>query len=295
MCFCHRFQIYLSVGYWLLLYAVPGTLYAQKIDNLRHDPFGNDIVLAYDLTGTLPSQQFLVKATCHNGPQIIELQTTEGNGIGRVRGGSGRQIVWHVLRDVPELVGDKITFTLTAVMLQEQRDTPTTSGTGPVSLSDRKAALFNELTSLTDTYLEQVYNECTAFETFGERAFESRDELKRIDQQITRTNETYEKLLQNKETFKQRIRSLWGNEKLNADADLFFSRSLDQMHRTHLLPFNETLKRINDVASGKLKPRERTDQIKSIKTELHIRTSMLLQEINSVKGDAKGFYANLYQ
>ncbi|GAB3644149.1 hypothetical protein GCM10027423_47860 [Spirosoma arcticum] len=278
-----------------ILSLVPVRTFAQKIDNLHHNPFGTDVVLSYDLTGTLPSQQFLVKATCQNGPQVIELQTTEGNGIGRVRGGAGRQIIWHVLRDVPELVGDNITFTVTAVILSEQRDSPAATTPVPVSVSDRKAALYNELTAQTDTYLEQVYNECTAFTTFGERAFESRTELARIDKQVTRTNEAYEKLLQNKETFKQRIRSLWGNEKLNADADLFFSRSLDQMHRTHLLPFNETLKRINDVASGKLKTRERTDLIKSIKMELQIRTSMLLQEINSVKGDAKGFYANLYQ
>ena len=295
MSFSHSFCIYLKVGRWLLFYMLPVTLYAQKIDNLRHDPFGSDIVLAYDLTGTLPSQQFLVKATCHNGPQVIDLQTTEGNGIGRVRGGTGRQIVWHVLRDIPELMGDNITFTLTAVMLQEQRDAPTTPGVSPISLSDRKAALFNELTSLTDAYLEQVYNECTAFKTFGERAFESRSDLQRIDQQVARTNETYEKLLQNKETFRQRIRSLWGNEKLNADADQFFSRSLDQMHRSYLLPFNDTLKRINDVASGKLKTRERNELITRIKIELDIRTSQLREEIDSIKGDAKGFYAALYQ
>ena len=286
----------LVVGWLPILSFLPVRASAQTIDNLRHDPFGTDIVLAYDLTGTLPSQQFLVKAACQNGSQVIELQTTEGNGIGRVRGGTGRQIVWHVLRDVPELVGDKITFTVTAVMLSEQRDaSPSAANPVPISVSDRKAALYNELTAQTDTYLEQVYNECTAFKTFGERAFESRAELERIDKQVTRTNEAYEKLLQNKETFKQRIRSLWGNEKLNADADQFFSRSLDQMHRTHLLPFNETLKRMNDVASGKLKTRERTELIKTIKVELDVRTSMLLEEINSVKGDAKGFYANLYQ
>lgn len=287
-------RIYSWVGLWPLLSLLPLGTYAQKIDNLRHDPFGSDIVLAYNLTGTLPSQQFLVKATCQNGPQVIELQTTEGNGIGRVRGGAGRQIVWHVLRDMPELVGDNITFTVTAVMLQEQRDAPATTA-APVSVSDRKAALFNELTSLTDTYLEQVYNECTAFKTFGERAFESRSDLERIDRQVARTNETYEKLLQNKETFKQRIRSLWGNEKLNADADLFFSRSLDQMHRSFLLPFNDTLKRINDAASGKLKTRERNDLITRIKIELDIRTSQLREEIDSIKGDAKGFYAALNQ
>ena len=295
MRFSHRIYIYSRVGRWLSFFMLPGSLCAQKIDNLRHDPFGNDIVLAYDLTGTLPSQQFLVKATCQNGAQIIELQTTEGNGIGRVRGGSGRQIVWHVLRDVPELVGDNVTFTVTAVLLQEQRDSPALVSTIPISLSDRKATLFNELTALTDTYLEQVYNEYTAFKTFGERAFESRSDLQRIDQQVTRTNEAYEKLLQNKEPFKQRIRSLWGNEKLNADADLFFSRSLDQMHRSFLLPFNDTLKRINDVASGKLKTRERNELIARIKIELDIRTSQLREEIDSVKGDAKGFYANLYQ
>ncbi|RYC66899.1 MULTISPECIES: hypothetical protein [Spirosoma] len=285
------------VGRLLGLVLLPMVVAGQKIENLRHEAFGSDVVIQYQLTGTRPSQQFLVKAICQNGTQTIALNHTEGNGVGRVRAQDGpdRQIVWHVTDDVPELVGDHITFTLTAVPVEGSAAVSRGAEevAAPLSLADRRAVLYNELTGQTDTYLEQVYNEVTAFKNFGERAFESRTDLIRLDQQIQRTNEAYEKLLLNKEPFKQRIRSLWGNEKLNADADQFFSRSLDQMHRTFLLPFNETLRQINDVASGKFKPRERTERIQRIRIELEIRISQLLAEIESVKGDAKGFYTNL--
>lgn len=276
---------------------LPILAWAQKIENLRHELFGNDIVLTYDLTNTLPSQQFLVKGVCQNGTQAIPLQSVEGNGLGRVRGGTNRQVVWRVLRDVPELVGEQITFTLTALLLENSEPQPLTRGAGgsSTSMADRKAMLFNDLTGQTDLYTEQVFNLAVAFQNYGARAFESRTDLLKLDQQVTRTNEAYEKLLQNKEPFKQQIRSLWGSEKLNADADQFFSRSLDQMHRAYLLPFNDTLKRINDVASGKLKPRDRNEQVNRIKIELDIRTSQLSKEIESVKGDAKRFYTNLQQ
>lgn len=173
---------------------------AQTIDNLQHQPFGDEVVITYDLNGTLPSQQFLVRAVCQNGSQTVTLQHTEGNGLGRVRGGQNRQIVWHVLDDAPELVGDKVTFTITALLMDAGAPEPLTRGSAVVSTADRKAALYNELTAQIDTYLEQVFNEVTAFKNFGERAFESRTDLLKLDQQIQRTNNAYEKLLENKES-----------------------------------------------------------------------------------------------
>ncbi|MEZ0609419.1 hypothetical protein ACAW74_12925 [Fibrella sp. WM1] len=282
------------------LLLLPTVVTAQVIQNIRHEPFGNDIMLTYDLTGTLPSQQFLVKAVCQNGSQTIPLQHTEGNGLGQVRGGTNRQIIWHTLDDTPELVGDNITFTLTAVLIERaattsRGDNSSESMRPALSLADRKAQLYNDLTSQTDTYLELVYNEITAFTLFGQRAFESRADFEKLNHEIDRVNAAYEKLLANKEPFRQQIRSLWGSEKLNADADLFFNRSLDQLHRTFLLPLNSVLKRMSDVASGQLKPRDRNELIKRIQYDIENKTEGLLQEINSLKGNARVFYTNLQQ
>ena len=282
----------------LLLLLIPYMARTQAIENLHHEPFGNDVVISYDLTGTLPSQQFLVKATCQNSNKTVALQTTDGNGLGTVRGGTNRQIVWHVLQDTPELVGDNVTFSLTAVLLENALISRGELGTvvpPTLSLVDRKAQLYNTLTSQTDTYLEMVYNEVTAFTKFGQRAFESRTEFEKLNTEINRANVAYEKLLANKEPFKQQIRNLWGSEKLNADADLFFSRSLDQLHRSFLLPLNTVLNRMDDVMSNRLKPRDRNELVKRIQYDIDSKTEGLLQEINSLKGDAKAFYVNLQQ
>lgn len=282
----------------LSLALLPSLTVAQTIENLRHEPFGQDVVISYDLKGTLPSQQFLVKATCQNGDKTIALNNTEGNGLGQVRGGANRQIIWHVLQDTPELVGEQITFTLTALLVET---TAQSRGNSPypvvpvTTVADQKARLYNELTAQTDLYLERVYNEITAFTMFGKRAFESRADFEKLNREIDRANAAYETLLSNKEPFKQQIRSLWGSEKLNADADLFFSRSLDQLHRTFLLPLNSVLTRMNDVASGRLKTRERDELLKRIGYDIDNKTEGLLQEINSLKGDAKRFYFTLQQ
>jgi hypothetical protein len=82
---------------------------------------------------------------------------------------------------------------------------------------------------------------------------------------------------------------------MNCQTETFFRRSIEQMHRTFLLPLNETVRKINELNARFTSKSERAKTIERLKLEIEIRTSQLDQEINSIKGDAKGLYAQLKQ
>jgi hypothetical protein len=276
-------------------YMLNGSAVAQRISNLSHEQFGDKIIIKYDIVGATSNQAFLVKATCNFSGKSIPVLHAENSNAWRVKGGDNRQIVWNVLQDVNELVDDQVTFTISATAFEDkQSDVPDNAATSRgMSVGNKKSLLYSELTAQTDTYLEEVYNMVTQFKNFGERAFESQADLKRLDMQTAKTNNAYDKLIGNRRMFEQSVRDLWGSELLNCQTETFFRRSLDQMHRTFLLPLNETVKKINDLSLKYTSKSDRNKTIERLKLEIEIRTSQLDQEINSIKGDAKGFYADL--
>lgn len=269
---------------------------AQRISNISHEQIGDKIVITYDIVGATSNQSFLIKAFCISGGKSIPLLHAENTNAWKVRGGDSRQIVWDVLQDVKELTDDNVTFSISATAFEDRLldNSDKSIASRGLSIGNKKSLLYADLTAQTDTYLEEVYNMVTQFKGFGQRAFESQAELKRLDLQTTKTNVAYDRLMQNRRMFEQSINDLWNSALLNCQTETFFRRSLDQMHRTFLLPLNETVKEINEL-SQKFTRSDRSKRIERLKLEIEIRTSQLDQEINSIKGDAKGLYADLKQ
>lgn len=273
------------------------TAFAQRITNLSHEQFGDKIIIKYDIVGATSNQSFLVKATCNSSGKSIPVLHAENSNAWKVKGGDNRQIVWNVLQDVNELVDDNVTFTVFATPFEDKQldNSDNVTASRGMSIANKKSLLYADLTAQTETYLEEVYNMVTQFRSFGDRAFESQADLKRLDMQTTKTNSAYDKLIGNRRMFEQSVRDLWGSELLNCQTETFFRRSLDQMHRTFLLPLNETVRKINELSLKYTSKGDRSKTIERLKLEIEIRTSQLDQEINSIKGDAKGFYADLKQ
>jgi hypothetical protein len=285
--------------YLLGCYVSVDLCHAQRISNLRHEQFGEKIIIKYDIVGATSDQTFLINAVCNTGGKSIPLapDAVENSNWQNVKGGDNRQIVWSVLKQMNELVDEKVSFTIFAEGYSNQQAVagePQAPARG-MSLSNKKSLVYADLTAQTDTYLEEVYNMVTQFRNFGIHAFESQADLKRLDQQTAKTNAAYDKLLQNRRPFEQTIRELWGSELMNCQTETFFRRSIEQMHRTFLLPLNETVRKINELNARFTSKSERAKTIERLKLEIEIRTSQLDQEINSIKGDAKGLYAQLKQ
>jgi hypothetical protein len=269
------------------------SIIGQKIENIDHEQFGREIIISYDLNETIPSNFYKIKAECLIDGKIIPIVSANGNGFGNVKGGSSRKIAWDVLKDTPSLVGNQVSFKLVGIGIGT--DLVATESM-PKSVADQKAILLNELSRKTDTYLEQLYNLVTIFNSFGKTAFESRSDFNRIDTQVDKTNKAYEDLLPSKETYKQTTRSLWGSEAINCQFEGFLDKILDGIHRSYILPLNNTIKTINEIQNdASLRRPERTQKTERIKIEVEIRCSQLIEEVNTAKGDAKRLYELLRQ
>lgn len=284
---CKRKTVPLTV----VLLILGASLFGQKIENIKADQFREQVVITYDILNALPSETFLVKAECIVEGKSISMLHVSGNGVGRVKAGPSRQMIWEASKDVSSLESNQVYFKIIATPITESTGEEVSRGAPAVN---QKARFLHLFTSSVDNYVEQVFNLVTTFETFGKRAFESRSDLVRLQNQVEKLNTVYEELQPSKEGFKQNIRSFYGSEAINCTSEAFLNRILDNMHRSYILTLNKVVKDINEVITNpKLKGAERAKIVQEIMIESRVRTSMLKEEVNMVKGDAKALYMML--
>lgn len=82
---------------------------AQKVENLRFEQVGKQIIIYYDLNETQTGQNFEVKVFCStdggktSGSQLRQVTGDAGSSI---TGGKGKKIIWDVLAEREKLIGD---------------------------------------------------------------------------------------------------------------------------------------------------------------------------------------------
>lgn len=258
---------------------------AQRITNIRPVAHQDTIVLTYDLVGAQPGQQFKIKAYCHNGyGDIIELKSLEeAKRGGTIVGGGTHQLTWRVLGDVPILAGDSIMFTVIATVPE-----------GPnLTLADRKALLYSELTRKTNLYLEQLYDQKVYLEYFGEKPFESNWVYGELTKQRDTFNKTYQALLEKHQEFELTVESLWGNNAREL-TEKFFNDILTSGTSTHqslLDSYNKILNKMNTYVQGSARGRRALAQ--EIQHDIRQVTSNPDRERQDLRDAAQKLYEKL--
>ena len=88
---------------------IPMSINAQKIENLRFEQVGKQIIIYYDLTGTQQGQIYDVRVFRSNdgGNTFIgPLQKVTGEVGNNISGGTGKKVIWDVLSEIDKLEGD---------------------------------------------------------------------------------------------------------------------------------------------------------------------------------------------
>src|SRR6056297_76177 len=91
---------------------------AQHVENVRAKQLNNKINLIYDITKEKIGQQFNVEVFySKDGGQTFKgpLDSLTGDYGEKIRGGKDQLIVWDVLSEVPNLIGEKIVFKIKAI------------------------------------------------------------------------------------------------------------------------------------------------------------------------------------
>lgn len=280
----------------LLLFGAVSTVFSQEIHNIKAEQFQSEMFITYDILNALPSQMFLVKVDCIIDNHTHNVVSASGNGIGRVNAGPSKQIIWELSKDLKPVKSDNVKFKIYAIPISkpDEGGNHTESVSRGMSISDRKFQFMSLFTSSVDNYLEQIGNLVITIKTFGDRAFESRNDLKRIQDQVDKLNVVYEELQPKKEGIKQNIRSFWGSEAINCTSETFLNKILDEMHNSQIITLNGLVKDINDVLyDTKLKSSEREKKIQKIKLEIQIRSEILAPEVVDAKRRATALYQSL--
>lgn len=93
------------------------TTSAHKVENVRIKQLKNKISILYDITGEKIGEQFHIKAFySKDGGETFEgpLDSLKGDFGSSITGGTDKAIVWNVLSEVPNLIGENIVFKIVA-------------------------------------------------------------------------------------------------------------------------------------------------------------------------------------
>ena len=91
-------------------------VFAQQVGNIRVTQEGDNAVITYDLTGGRQGQTYDVAVICSdNGGQSFTIKPVTVSGdLKNVSPGTNKRVVWQVLNDLEQLVGDNFVFKVDA-------------------------------------------------------------------------------------------------------------------------------------------------------------------------------------
>ena len=87
---------------------------AQKVTNIRAEQRGQDIVVLYSLETTTPCEVGLLLSQDNGATWSAPLKFVSGD-VGKNITAGGKKIIWKVLEEREQLVGDKIKFKISAI------------------------------------------------------------------------------------------------------------------------------------------------------------------------------------
>jgi hypothetical protein len=266
----------------LVLCAFHGVL-AQTITNVTTEAVGDKIVLRYDITaGTKGDYQFEVALYSSKDNYNQTLRNVAGNGVGpSVYSGKDRVIVWDVLKDEKEYIGE-YTFEIRALIKPILSDSASMVGVSDRSMSvTSKDEAFPLISNTINDYLNEAKDFKDAFQMLGVKATESRQANAHLVEAIEQYGRAFEKLNKNRLTYEKYVSTFWKNDVESFEFKSLMDYILGDVHNVNILTLNQKINTINDIAGGKVKkPGEKKRELEKDISEEVLRLDKQLQELD---------------
>ncbi|HEX6892366.1 MAG TPA: hypothetical protein VF141_16780 [Chryseolinea sp.] len=266
----------------LVLCAFHGVL-AQSITNVVTEAVGDKIVVRYDITaGTKGDYQFEVALYSSKDNYNQTLRNVAGNGVGpSVFSGKERVIVWDVLKDEKEFVGE-YSFEIRALLKPLLGDTATMAGVNERSVSvTSKDEAFPLISATINDYLNEAKDFKDAFQMLGVKATESRQANAHLVEAIEQYGRAFEKLNKNRLTYEKYVSTFWKNDVESFEFKSLMDYILGDVHNVNILTLNQKINTINDIAGAKIKkPGEKKRELEKDISEEVLRLDKQLQELD---------------
>ncbi len=248
---------------WLSFIFVVHVVHAQTITNVVPEAVGSKIIVRYDIEAAKADQLFEVALYYSKDNYSRTLQNVSGDGAGSsVSAGKDRVIIWDVLKDEKELMGE-YSFEVRALMKSRVIEIVTMAGSreGTVSVSNKDDAFPLISNTLVD-YINEAKDLKDAFQMLGVQATESRLSLTKLTDATEQYNRAFEKLNKERLTYEKYVASFWDSPVKTLEFKSLLDYALGDLHGVNILTLNQELTVIKDIAHGRVK------HISTLKKEL---------------------------
>ncbi|HMG91979.1 MAG TPA: hypothetical protein VK589_18110, partial [Chryseolinea sp.] len=197
----------------LVLFAFHG-VHAQTITNVTTEEVGDKIVVRYDITAaTKGDYQFEVALYSSKDNYNQTLRNVTGNGVGpSVFSGKERVIIWDVLRDEKDYIGE-YTFEVRALIKPLLGDSSSMIGVSDRGMSvTSKDEAFPLISNTINDYVNEAKDFKDAFQMLGVKATESRQANAHLVEAIEQYGRAFEKLNKNRLTYEKYVSTFWKND-----------------------------------------------------------------------------------
>jgi hypothetical protein len=237
--------------------ALPTT--AQLITDIQHEPFRDNVLVTYMLNGLAPHQRVSVNLYCSDDDYKDAVKNVSGNGAGEYVTGNGQKtILWNVLSDRKELVGN-ISFEIRALVFSDNASaakTASVSPASPVTVEEKKSMLYAEMSSSLGNFIIRAKDLVIAFRDVNEQIFEDNLNLRKMTDAIIQYNNAFNTLNSGRMGYEKQVLLHWNNEVLYSDLRNLFDYALGELHSVNVLELNGSLAMINDINLGKISGRK---------------------------------------
>jgi hypothetical protein len=251
----HGFSASLKVFLGMVLLLGASNLPAQIISSIRHEPFQGKVLITYSINGLAPDQRMAVSLYCSDDKFKNELKSVTGNGVGEnVYGNSEKTVLWDVLKDRTQLVGN-ISFEIRALVFNDHINATNTSAsrdTITTTLEDKKNSTHAQIASALGNFIVRANDLVTLFRGMNEKSIEDYLALRKMTEGVIQYNEAFNTLNNNRMGYEKQVLVYWKNEALYNDVRYLFDYALGELHAVNVLELNDALYTINDLNTGKI-------------------------------------------
>lgn len=256
--------------------------HAQLISDVRHEAFGNKVVITYLLNGVATNQNLDVSLYYSQDDFLHPLQNIHGSGAGKEIEGNGQKtIIWDVLKDKPELTGS-VQFEIRALVYTKQTASKSMgSNTVTASIDDRKDETYADVSSSLSNFIITLKDLVISFQRMTPAVFDG-DVLpiRNVTNAVIKYNDAFNKLNHERMGYEKQVMTLWQNEALTTDVRYLFDYALGELHSANVLELNSSLNTINDISSGKISGRKNQKEAKDkVFSEIYHNTTQLEKRV----------------
>jgi len=259
---------------------------SQSFINITHQPVGNSIILTYDISDLKQGMLVDVSLYCSIDNFKNPLHSISGNGAGeRVMGGKNKTIVWDVLKDREDLIGDKIEFELRGLAYNgNEKENLIIIDNADKNIILNKEQAYSTISGTLNDYINYAKDLKDAFLSEGKRSMDYRDSFNKLVSAYQTYNKAYLVLFKQRSSYENYVNTFWHDEFVTKDVRDLFEYTVGDVHNVYILTLNKSVDKINEINSSKNKNSKKiNEEKKQLLNNIDLQSAQLEKKLEELE------------